>query len=579
MRRIFKKNSAVLLLCTMIISAFLPCGFSADAVTPSRDEYTLLLDGPRFYIHNEKSLGAQKGTEYYMTYTVKKAVKVPTQQGVIGTDDYTRNFPFTEGGLMRYGGSGQNLLEEGYTYFYKFVVASGGFTYNISRAKGDTIEDIVLEKIADKGTAPMKYFGVWFAYDYVEAELGDVRFYDADGNDLGVKLEYPAGSGIVLDGSGVPGPAKDVNHRYEVKVNEKRNVAVSNLRVPQTRRFYMEYTVESAQYTLNQDGFAFSNDPDSDYPHRYGFLKYTDYKALTNSVDLLEPGASYYIMFDRGEKHCNVLVTKTKDGSTERFMLNGQFGKYDESFNFASLWFGAGGDTEVSFVLKDLKIYDGKHNNLGVQTNVASDITHHGEMEDYSSCAGVYYCAETDSMITLRADQTMDHSLGGEVYGAKYLISDNVMTVTYEKTSEEYHFLYRMITDQDGNVYRRLYIYHIDFVSGDNAEVLRMEYPGENGYYSVEPQAPVRDGDTFTGWYTSSGEKYVFGKVVTQSDILYAGWEDGGIAYTPIDNEVPEQPAEDTASSGSPLVYAGGGLMLLVGLAAGALFIRRGAKG
>lgn len=576
MKNFLKKCSAVFLICVISFSVFAPGQTTVQAVTPSKSEYTLLMDGPRFYIHNKKTLGAAEGTEYYMTYTVKKAVKTPGQQGVIGTADYTRNFPYTEGGLMRYNGSGQNLMEQGYTYFYKFVVASGGFTYNISRAKGDVIEDIILEKTADTGTGPMKYFGVWLAYDYVEAEFGDVRFYDKNGNDLGVKLEYPVGTGIVLSGSGGLSKTTSINHRYDVTIKDKHNIAISNLRAASGDRIYMEYTVESAEYLLNQNGFALSNDPESDYPHRNAGLKYTNYKTLVDSVNLLEPGASYVVMVDKGEKAFNVLVKKTKDGSSERFIMKEQFGKYDKSFAFASLWFGAGQDTNATFKLTDVKFYDYRHVSLGVQANVAADIVHHGEMEDYSACAGVYYCDATGDMMVLRDDCTMDFVRGDSSSAAKYSIADNVMTASYKDSSSEYNYLFRRITDGSGNIYRRLYYYFIDFVTGTDTKTPRQEYSLDTGYYSTEPAAPVKAGDKFLGWYDSDGVKYCFGNVVTKSEVLYAKWENGGISYTHIDSTAEESSPAGTTSF---LIYGIGGALVLAGLALGIVFIRKGAKG
>lgn len=572
MKRITKKVKAWLLLFILSFMIFVQNSTVSEAVTPSNKDYTVLLNGPRYFIHNKETAGSAAGTEYYMTYTVKSVAQVPTQHGLIGTDDYTRNFPYTEGGLMRYAGSGQDLLTEGYTYFIKFTVAKGGFRYSITRAKGNEIEDITLDKFTGDATCKMGYFGIWLAYSAVEAELADVRFYDAKGKDLGVKLETPTKTGLVLEG-GI-GLQKDtkVDHRYDVSITNGRNIAISNLRVPTTKRFYIEYKVDSAEYVLNQEGIAMSNEPKSDYPHRNGILKYVTYPEPAKAVNLLEVGAEYILMIDCQKDAFNVLVQKSSMGKTTYSMLTNSSGKYSSDFGFASLWFGAGSDTTATFKLVNMKFYDENKNNLGIQTNVTSTIMHYGEMEDYAGCEAVYYCKENGNLMALYEDQTMKHTMGLITDKATYKISENVMRAEYAAETKSYDYLYRRIVDADKNAYERLYYYKLSFVTGTEETIDTQELSNEKGYYAMQPTDPVMEGYEFKGWCTSDGKEFDFKQIVTESDTLYAKWSgDGGVTFLASENI-------KTGMDMTYILFGAGILAILVGVTVSVMFIKRGLK-
>lgn len=572
MKSIVKKIGAWLLLFVFSVAVAFPNSMVANAVTPSKTDYTVLLNGPRYFIHNKKTVGSEVGTEYYMTYTVKSAKQVPTQHGLVGTEDYTRNFPYNPSGLMRYIGESQyTLLDEGYTYFVKFTVEKGGFLYNATRAKGNEIEDIYMDKIVGTAEDKMGYFGIWLAYNAVEAELTDVRFYDAKGNDLGVAIETPTKTGMVFKGDSILKADTKIDHRYDISVDHKRNVAISNLRVPATSKIYIEYKVDSAEYLLNQEGIALSNEPKSDYPHRYAVIKYITYSEIVKSIDFLDVGAEYIILIDRSEDAFNVLVQKTKNGKTSQTMLVSSSGTYSSEFDFASLWFGAGGDTDATFKLTDVKIYDEKKNNLGVQTNVTSSITHYGELEDYSGCKAAYYCEDNGNVIALYEDQTMKHTVGDVTEEATYKISERMMKVQYNAREEAFDYLYRKITDEDKNEYRRLYHYKLEFVTGTDEDIETQNFSNETGYHATKPAEPTMEGYEFQGWYTSDGTEYNFDSIVTKSDVVYAKWsDDAGITFLAGGN--------GTTNVSEYLVYAAGTLLVLVGLTVCIILARKGVK-
>ena len=48
-----------------------------------------------------------------------------------------------------------------------------------------------------------------------------------------------------------------------------------------------------------------------------------------------------------------------------------------------------------------MKAYGSKGKNLAIQTNQGVEITHYGDLEDYSQCEAVYYCEENNTFIAL----------------------------------------------------------------------------------------------------------------------------------------------------------------------------------
>lgn len=574
MKRRSKRLGAWFLLLAVSLTVICGNAMVTRAVTPGSTDYHVFLNGSKFFLHNEKTLGSENGTEYYLTYTVKSAAKSPTQHGIIGTGDITRRFPYNDGGLLRYAGK-SILLDEGATYFIKFVVAEGGFRYKITRAQGDTLEDLYVEKYYGKATDEMKYFGIWLDVGTTQAELTNVRCYDANGNDLGVKLENPDGMGYVLRGDTRFEKATDIDHRYDIKVTDKRNIAISNLKVPTTSDVYIEYKVESAEYLLNQAGIAFSNDPTSDYPHRNGYLKYLRTDDVAKSMELLEVGAEYIIKIQRGETGADVIVQKTKNGQRSITVLSVVFGTYDKTFDFLSLWYGAGGNTNATFHLTDFKIYDENRNNLGVQCNVDAEITHTGEVLDYAGCEAAYYCKENGSIMALYKDQTMKLTEDSVTLDAEYKVAENVMTARYASGTKEYAYLYRRITDES-HVYDRLYHYLVNFVTGSDTKIETQHLSNATGYLALRPTDPELKGCTFEGWCTSEGKEFDFDQIVTESVTLYAKWSDnGGITYPAGDEPVTP---EDTSFVNRYLLYGAGGLLLIAGLAVCIVLIGKGMR-
>ena len=566
-----KRCITLIIAVIMTVSMFSRQLLTVSAVVPSNVDYRVFLNGTKIFIHNEKSLSTELGTEYYFTYTVESVVKKSAINGIIVSADASRNFPYTEGGFMRYQPKESVLLDEGSTYFVKVTVASGGFRYDITRAKDDTLEQIVLEKTVGDATDKVKYTGLWLYDSNTEATLKNFRFYDKDGNDLGVTYHCGSGTVDVIKQNIHFGKATDIDHRYEVTVDNKFNIAISNAKVPTTSDVYIQYKVESAEYALKQYGVALSNSPESEYPHGKGIIKCITYPSEISSVDLLEPGAEYVIKIERYESDYTVTVQKTNGGKSELLVISKAYGEYKRDFDYISLWFGTGEHSKAKFTLTDLLIYDANRNNLGVQTNVASTIKHFGELEDYAGCEATYYCKENSSFIALYKDNTMKFTSGGTTEEAIYKVSKNVLSARFSSGSKEYNYLFKRITDSENNVYERLYTYKVRFVTDCDIEIPEQILSNVTGYLVSKPTDPELKGCKFEGWVTSDDKEFDFNQVIVESMTLYAKWAGNvGAEYT-----APKSTNTSLLRYGL-LVCAG--IVFAAGAFGGFIFIKKGRK-
>lgn len=501
----------------------------AEAVEMSEVNYNVFLNGDKVFISNEKTIGSEVGTEYYLTYTVKSVTENPAQHGLIGTGDYTQRYPYQNGGLLRGSNHDKHLLDEGATYFVKFTVAEGGFHYNVARVKDDTKENLYMEMVYGEGTAEMKYFGMWFGATKAQAELTNVRCYDVNGNDLGVHISSE--QGLVLDASKPLKNAKNVQHRYDIVVDKQADIAISNLRVPIGSKVYMEYEVESAEHTFNQEGIILSTDPQYSYPYLKGMMKYNNYPEGNASLILLEVGAKYIISMERTEAGFDAYVQKTKNGVTSvHIFTRNTENVAEKQADYFSISFGT--SQTGSFKLTNFKCYDANYNNLAVQCNKAAKIEHYGLMEDYAGCEATYYCKENGKSFALYKDQKFKFSEDNTTKDGTYFILDGVMTTKLGGKTAKYDYLFKRITDDEKNVYERLYNYTVTFVTGTEEKIESQQLSNKTGYFAMKPDNPKMEGYEFEGWCLSDGTTYEFDKIVTESTTLYAKYSgDGGVTF------------------------------------------------
>lgn len=115
---------------------------------------------------NLKPIAGNVGDEMYITYTVASAefTKGATgqQQAVLGTDQPSITWPYTNGGLMYYkNNDNENLTKVGCTYFIKFTVTQMGFDFVVGCAEGENSVYKKLTLKAGDATDTMKYFGLY----------------------------------------------------------------------------------------------------------------------------------------------------------------------------------------------------------------------------------------------------------------------------------------------------------------------------------------------------------------------------------------------------------------------------------
>lgn len=569
---------AVLVLAGTVCSLWTGA-ISADAATISGQEYEVYYTGRHSsFLCNKKTIGNAVGTEYYLTYTVASAKSSGMQNGFLGTSNPEAEFPYTKGdGTMYYQqrkdeSETPELLMPGYTYFIKYTVTESGFRYVAARAKDDFSEYVVIErKVAEEElkTTNYGYFGLWFGNGMTEAHLTHVRCYDANGNDLGV---WSPRSLATVVKSGKLQKDTQVDHWYRVEAAELSNLAISNETALTTDKMFIEFSVSEAEYTCNQAGIALSNYPQTTYPHSNGMLRYQKLENETDCI-LLQPGADYIIVMEKGSFGFTAYAQITQNGKTTVQVLPNISGTYDKQAQYFSLWFGTGGTPKTSFALENFKIYDSQKNNLGVQSNNKTlQVQHFGEVLDYTACEGYYYCPENASAYRLYADRTFTFQKGEQVTEGTYVVRNGEITFTTDGQEQTVPYLYKGFT-VDNCAYNRLYSYRLTFVAGNGTEDVVQLFNTDNGYRAEKPADPSMEGYTFAGWYTLDGTEYDFDAIVTKSATVYAKWINGkGITYLAYEN-VPA-----ASNNGSILTWV---ICVCVGLAAAgvsALIIMGGRK-
>ena len=108
-------------------------------------------------------------------------------------------------GVMKY--NNLNLLKKGYTYTIRMGIVNGSFVYNWYSTDGTTVHSEGSGNKTDgsytwDSANPAKtYFGIQFQNGSITSEtvLTNVRIIDADGNDLGVKVNKSSGVIVVDD--------------------------------------------------------------------------------------------------------------------------------------------------------------------------------------------------------------------------------------------------------------------------------------------------------------------------------------------------------------------------------------------
>ena len=544
----WKLRGICALLCAMFLCSSLPV-HAEEEIKVSDKEYAITIsEGLNLFIGNEKAVSGEIGSKVFLTYTVEKVTKnTSIQSGVIGSVDNTLAFPYDKGnGQMYFDGhdQGSELYEEGYTYMFRFERTETGFEYQAAKLKGDEATTLMFSNSTSvPDSQAFKYYGTWIGGregDVVSAVLNHVRCHDENGNDLGVAMN--TASATRMD---VANKLFDVHpvidSSYSFSLDEKDTIAISNKYPAKTDIVYMEYEVENVTLDKTyQQGLIASSAPTATYPHgdNKGLLQVQIFEAGKGETPMLREGGKYFICFQKKEDGFDGFVQCTVKGKTEMFSFTGLAGGYNPSYAYFSVWLGEGQDYPVTADFKNVKCYDADGNSLGIQLNRADvPLSHKGSIEDYSASKAIYYCEKTNGLINLEDEQKFSMEVDGVKEKGTYTIQgDTDLYLLTEEGKEHYTYEHLRLKDDDGNIYKRLSSSTVTFVTGE--ESFEVEVDAKTGFRVEEPEKPVKEGNTFKGWYLGDETAFNFDTVISESITLYAMWEDGdGNVYLAVDAE------------------------------------------
>lgn len=520
------KRLLCILFCMLLLTGSFTVNAEEDIRHSTVDYEANFRDATQIYIGNKRPVEWKVGDKYFLHYTVTSVEKNDTNQsGVLVTKNQKDAFPYETGG-MHYGRD-FSICEEGWTYLFRFEVTKNGLKYVAGKAKGEESSYIQFPFSVGEIQTKAPYFGVWITGtkgESLTANLSNVRCYDEAGNDLGICA--PKAMNIKISDM----TTKAVNHSYSFSVSEAACLAFGSSKFTDSDVVTLEYTVKNVEATgVTQSGAEFTNAPTAYFPHANdrGYLNY-DFNTDANPTKLITEGASYVVRFERGQEKFDVLVKRTlPNGAVDYFSFANYHGTYDPKFGYVVMWIGQ--ECKVTADFENVKCYDEKGTNLGIQTNKSVKVIHTGELEDYSQCIATYYCEAKNRMVILndasgitQKDIQTDTSVQGS-----YKIENGVLSIRLGEQTEEYEYAYEFFRDEEGNKYIRLRDYKVTFMSRQvGGEELSTEtITAETGYRIAKPENPTDGTGKFLGWVDGDGKTYDFDSVVTKSMTLYASWD------------------------------------------------------
>ncbi len=564
------------LLCAMLLCSVVPVhAKEKEQIKISDQEYAVTLNNSlSLFISNEKAVSGEIGTKVFLTYTVVEVTEnTLTQSGVVGTMDNTMTFPYIENqGRLFYKSekNGSELLQEGYTYVFRFERTVDGFEYQAAKLKGDQAEPLsfgVSTKVPE--SEAYKYYGAWISGasgNAASAVLSHMRCFDENGNDLGIHLNRDTATrqdqaNAIFDVHPI------VDSSYSFSLEDAGTVAISSKYPAETDVVYMEYEVENVKRDdSTQQGLIVSSAPTATYPHanNAGYLRLQMYKK-DDAKPLLREGGKYFIRFEKTEERLETIVQCTVDGKTEAFSFTGWYGAYSSSYPYFSIWLGEGKDYAVTADFKNVKCYDANGNSLGIQLNKKDiPVSHKGSIDDYSTSQAVFYCEKTKGLIDLQDEQKFAMDMNGVKEEGTYTIQGETDLYLMTKDGKEhYDYGYMELKDEAGNIYRRIKASTVRFVTGE--ETFEVVADAKTGFRVAEPEKPTKEGNTFKGWYLGDETAYDFETVVTESITLYAMWEDGdGNVYLALDTEASGMDTSLIIAIAASAMIASAGIIICI---------------
>lgn len=383
---------------------------------------------------------------------------------------------------------------------------------------------------------------------------------------------------LVLLCTGFPSEAaeeqiKVSEKEYAVVLNDAANAFIGN-KTPMSgvvgTKVFLTYTVHKVNSNYaTQDGVIGTNNAAAKWPSSEGC------QIWSSGTRLFQEGYTYVFRLERTEEGFAYQALKMKDDKVS----NIQFTKGDpvnDKFPYYGIWTGGTSEHTVNAVLTHVRCYDENGNDLGLKTNLDPTkvkIYEDGEVEDYATVEGGYYCKENHTLVVLNEQQEAYVDNGAETKEASYkVLYGTQMSINYPDGKEIWNYTHMKITDDKGNAYLRQKDAKVTFINGK--ETFVKDANVDNRFRVEKPEDPTKKGDKFLGWYLGNDTEYKFDEAITKSITLYAKWRDGdGHEYLAVGGEV-------TSFNYEPVIAISVSVIVLAGLVAGYIILvkKRGKK-
>ena len=199
---------------------------------------------------------------------------------------------------------------------------------------------------------------------------------------------------------------------YAIVLNDAANAFIGN-KTPMSgvvgTKVFITYTVHKVNSNFaTQDGVIATNNAAAKWPSSEGC------QIWSSGSRLFQEGYTYVFRLERTEEGFAYQALKLKDDK----VANIQFTKGEatnDKFPYYGIWTGGTSKHTVNAVLSHVRCYDENGNDLGLKSNLDPSkvkIYEDGEVEDYKTVEGGYYCKENDTLLVLN-DQKVAYKDNG----------------------------------------------------------------------------------------------------------------------------------------------------------------------
>ena len=376
---------------------------------------------------------------------------------------------------------------------------------------------------------------------------------------------------LVLLCTGFPAEAaeeeiKISDKEYAIVLNDAANAFIGN-KNPMSgvvgTKVFLTYTVHKVNSNYaTQDGVIATNNAAAKWPSSEGC------QIWSSGTRLFQEGYTYIFRLERTEEGFAYQALKMKDDR----VANIQFTKGEatnDKFPYYGIWTGGTSAHTVNAILTHVRCYDANGNDLGLKSNLDPSkvkIYEDGEVEDYGTVAGGYYCKDNQTLLVLNDQKVAYKDNGKEEEELSYrVLYGTQLSLTYPEGKEIWNYTHMKLTDDKDNVYRRLQNAKVTFITGEDTIVKDVNVGTR--FHVEKPEDPTKADNEFVGWYLGNGKEYKFDSFVTESLTLYAKWRDGdGHEYLAVGGDIQSFDYE-------PVIAITLSVVVLAGLVAGYIIL------